>query len=94
MAFGKNWLVPINSRLAKAYPGLSENELRSYDLLCQNALKSAHKWVQDTVLNSTQEVDIQDFEMFVLSKYPWVSSKNIGSLFKQGMYYAQKDEKR
>lgn len=90
MAFGKNWQVPINSRLAKHYPKLSEHELRSYNLLCQDALKYAHKSVASLFTTPDKIAEFEHFEALFANKYPWVNEKNKRALYKQGLYYAQK----
>jgi hypothetical protein len=91
MAFGKSWQVPIQERLSKKYPELSENELNGYNLLCQSAMNAAYEIVYTMMENNGKDLDIDEFKAVYIEAYPWVTSKNIKGLFNQGMYYAEKE---
>lgn len=42
MEFGTNWLQPIQKRLAKKHPQLSQAELDEYDRVCREAMNFGH----------------------------------------------------
>jgi hypothetical protein len=102
MEWGKDWLQPIQSRLAKGYPKLTAKELDDYNKVCQEAMKAGHQLV-DSLLseqwkqNSWKTLEDVDsrilkplFRKSMNTQYPWVSEENLGRLFSQGMYYALK----
>src|SRR4051812_11279273 len=93
MAFGEFWLKPIQDRLHKRYPHLSEAELEDYNEQCQKAMKFGHSELPDCWrgAGSKQEAAFQLFRERVLFLYPWVSAANLQHLFSQGCYYAFKD---
>ncbi|WP_339844590.1 hypothetical protein [uncultured Halopseudomonas sp.] len=45
MAWGKDWLQPVQGRLAKAHPQLNEKELDHYNSVVQEAMKFGHDQV-------------------------------------------------
>ena len=91
MAFGKHWLQPIQTRLSKIYPALSEEELNEYNAKVQEAMKFGHSTVYSLAEKDGKDTKPEEFNDIYIQKYPWVNSKNIKHLFSQGMYYAWKD---
>jgi hypothetical protein len=91
MAFGKDWLKPIQSRLANKYPGLSIDELNTYNGQCQEAMKFGHDAVYSMAEKQGKNTSKVEFQLLYSAKYPWVTAKNIKGIFNQGMYYAHKD---
>ena len=91
MAFGQNWLEPIQSRLSKKYPALSSGELDEYNAACKEAMKFGHDTVYSMAETHGKNTNIEEFKPVYTEKYPWVSLKNIKGIFNQGMYYAYKD---
>jgi hypothetical protein len=91
LEFGSNWLQPIQSRLAKRYPELTESELDNFNSQCQAAMAAGH----EQVYTSFEQFGIEAFfELFAASyyqQYPWVNEKNLKRIFSQGMYYAYKN---
>jgi hypothetical protein len=45
MAFGEDWLQPIQTRLAAHFPSLSRAELDTYNATCREAMFFAHEQV-------------------------------------------------
>lgn len=93
MEFGTNWLQPIQKRLAKKYPQLSQAELDEYDRVCREAMNFGHTqlgacWRE---ADSEQRQAVQFFRRDVLARYPWISDANLSHLFSQACYYAHKD---
>ena len=91
MAWGKDWLQPVQDRLAKAYPQLSKKELDQYNTLAQEVMKFGHAQVYSLAELHGKQTSEKEFAEILLSKYPWVNKKNISHCFSQGMYYAWKD---
>jgi hypothetical protein len=91
MAFGKNWIKPIQTRLGKIYPALSDDELEQYNTKCQEVMTFGHTTVYELAERYGKATDIKEFEGVFTSQYSWVTSKNINNIFSQGMYYAFKD---
>ena len=91
MAWGKHWMQPIQSRLAKVYPDLSSGELDHYNAVCVAAMKFGHDTVYEMAKIAGKSTSKSEFETQFKGKYPWVNDKNLGHCFSQGMYYAWKD---
>ena len=91
MEWGKNWLKPIQDRLAVRHPELSQSELNEVNAICQAAMKFGHDFVYNLALKAGKDTKKSDLELAMQSRYPWVNAKNIAHLFSQGMYYAWKD---
>jgi hypothetical protein len=92
MAFGENWLRPIQSRLAARFPQLEKAELDAYDAACRKAMKFGHEQAAGTTTEAggDQSEHFRLFEAAVLAKYAWVTPENLSRLFSQGCYYARK----
>jgi hypothetical protein len=89
MEWGKDWLEPIQARLARSHPSLSRAELDDYDSACREAMKFGHAevariWTE--VGNAENEAFVR-FEAVIRERYPWISDNNVGRLFSQGTYY-------
>lgn len=91
MEFGFNWLQPVQSRLAKLYPELSETELENYNLQCKTAMTRGHEQVYALAEQSGKDASFDIFAANYSTSYPWVNDKNLKHIFSQGMYYAWKD---
>jgi hypothetical protein len=93
MEWGEHWLQPIQERLHKHYPHLSQTELDQYNEQCQAAMKYGHRevpicWQESAGKESAAQ---KLFDKRMRDHYPWVTSDNIGRLFSQGCYYAWKN---
>jgi hypothetical protein len=93
MAFGPDWLKPIQSRLAALHPELSPAELDAYESACRAAMDLGHAQVPAhwNAAAGDQAAAFRLFERAVLERHPWISEKNLSHLFSQGCYYAWKD---
>ncbi|MFZ5635975.1 MAG: hypothetical protein ACOY82_05245 [Pseudomonadota bacterium] len=91
MAWGEDWLQPIQERLAQRHPELSRRELDEIDAICRTAMRFGHDAVYDLALKSGVDTKREDFDPIVSTRYPWVNGRNLAQLFNQGMYYAWKD---
>jgi hypothetical protein len=99
MAWGEDWLKPIQERLALLHPELSPGELDEVNAICQAAMKFGHDCVEDLALKSMnnrpedfgKNTTREDFEPLMKARYPWVDPGNLSHLFNQGMYYAWKN---
>ena len=89
--WGENWLQPIQGRLSKAYPHLTQQELDHYNSIAQAAMKAGHDLVYSMAENSGKDVNEPGWRQDYLKQYPWVDKKNLKHLFSTGMYYAWKD---
>lgn len=93
MAFGPDWLKPIQSRLAERHPGLSAAELDAYEASCRTAMEFGHAQVPQhwNAAGGDKAAAFRRFEAAVLARHPWIDEKNLSHLFSQGCYYAWKD---
>ena len=93
MEFGANWLKPIQERLAKLYPQLSQPELDEYERICREAMTFGHTQLvscwRDAGANQMEA--LLYLRRDVLARFPWVSDINLDRLFSQGCYYAHKN---
>jgi len=93
MEFGKNWLKPIQSRLAERYPTLATKDLDAYDTDCRACMTYANDLIvrcwRET--KGSQDESFRLFQERVLGRYAWVSAPNLARLFSQSCYYAWKD---
>ena len=93
MEFGENWLQPVNKRLSKIYPGLSDNELAGCNDLCAEVNKDAHRLVYENPVPGGPEIGFMHFELFstqLLKKFGWINKENRQRLYSQSCYYARK----
>jgi len=89
--WGKYWLKPIQERMGKAYPQLSIDELNRYNEIAQETMKYSHDLVYSTTNEQGKKISKLEWKKNILSRYPWVDSRNLSHLFSTGMYYAWKD---
>lgn len=97
LEWGQNWLMPIQSRLAKIYPDLSPRELDEHNSTCQSVMKFSNRLILSSrtlkysvASGDGLEIGKKEWETAVLQSYPWINTENLGHLFSQGMYYAMK----
>lgn len=91
MSWGKDWLQPVQGRLAKAHPQLSTKELDYFNSVAQEAMKFGHDKVYSMAELHGKQTSEKEFAEVFSNKFPWAYSKNISHCFNQGMYYAWKD---
>ena len=98
MEFGTNWLQPIQARLSKKLPYLTNQELDRFDELSRGAMNIGHNFVYERLArlsNDNQTIAsnqlTREFESFMKEKFPWVSNSNLKRLLGQSIYYAWKD---
>jgi len=93
MAFGDDWLSPVQERLAKQYPALTTEQLDEYNTVCQEAMRFGHSTIYEVArktLDKTCAEGVDDYRRRVHSIYPWVDEGNLSSLFSQSVYYSLK----
>ena len=98
MAFGKNWMQPIQSRLSDKFPELTSLELDEYDTRCREALNFGLDLVYDRLsglCDNRETVQMKvlrkDFEDATREMLPWISRSNQKALLKQALYYSWHD---
>lgn len=98
MAFGTDWLKPINKRLIEKYSFLSPYESERYNSICQMAMSAGHKYIYArldklAILESTITATALKDELatHLKSKFNWINDTNLDKLYSQGCYYAYKD---
>ena len=92
MAFGPDWLRPIQARLGASYPELGGSELDEYDRLCREAMEFGHLQVRVWWHRAGSEPEA--FRLWseeVRARFPWATDRNLKHLFGQGRYYAWQD---
>lgn len=93
MAWGEDWLKPIQPRLAKLHPELSAGELEQYNTICQEAMQFGCEAAKQFAAIALAEENAQNLERFssqIRQHYPWANNDNLSRLFSQGIYYALK----
>ena len=91
MEFGSNWLKPIQSRLVKLYPKLSEVELNKFNETCQKAMKGGHLIVYNIAEQENRLISFEEFIPIASKSFPWLNQKSLKHLYSQGCYYTWKD---
>jgi len=89
--WGDNWLQPIQDRLNKAYPNLTQDELNNYNAIAQEAMKFGYNLVYSMVEQQGIHIDDVQWKIEYSSRFPWVDKQNLSHLFSTGKYYAWKD---
>lgn len=93
MAWGEDWLKPIQARLAKLHPELSADELETYNTVCQEAMRRGCEQAKCYTAIATAEehtTNLESFKSQIRQHHPWASDDNLSRLFSQGIYYALK----
>src|SRR5688500_5150846 len=93
MEWGPDWNQPVQARLARRYPRLTEPELDAYETVCRTAMTWAHRLVPEhwNAVGGDEAEALRRFKARVLTQYPWISGKNLKRLWTQGRYYAWHD---
>lgn len=91
MEWGTDWLRPIQERLSRIAPDLTEEELDYFNSICQEAMKFGHDKMHELAEKQGSSVDIDEFSGIFKQRFAWASKENIAHCFSQGMYYAWKD---
>ncbi|TLU61282.1 hypothetical protein FE810_14825 [Thalassotalea litorea] len=91
MEFGRNWLKPIQSRLEKLYPHLTNEELDTFNQSCQEAMFFGHSLVYNFAEGENKLMDFEVFTNRILEKHPWFSESKLKRLYSQSCYYTYKD---
>jgi len=89
--WGGNWLQPVQDRLSKAYPDLTQDELNKYNAIAQEAMKFGYDLVYSMVEQQGIFIDDAQWMKKYSSRFPWVNKQNLTHLFSTGKYYAWKD---
>lgn len=90
MAWGQDWLMPIQTRLRQRHPALSEQELDEINAFCQTAMKFGHAEALNQAPDQPDDAKKAAFSIAVKARYPWINDENLSQLYSQGMYYAMK----
>lgn len=92
MAWGPDWLKPIQARLAERLPSLSTPELDRCEKVCREAMRRGHDLVGELIAmtGSPSESVLHQFAAQMLTRWPWISHENLNRLYSQGCYYAMK----
>ena len=90
MEWGKDWLMPIQARLAERHPMLSAAALDDLDAICRTAMRFGHQLVADFVSTYGPNVPRGVFADALRAQYPWIDDENMARLHSQGVYYAMK----
>jgi hypothetical protein len=88
--WGKEWLQPIQKRLQKVYPSLSQADLDRLNTVAQEAMKFGHDLVFTMLQEASEDVDESAWRKTYSARFPWVDEKNLKHLFSTGNYYARK----
>ncbi|CAG0974863.1 hypothetical protein ANRL3_01740 [Anaerolineae bacterium] len=88
LEWGENFGKPINARLIKMFPQVSETRAAELDRLCKEIKRYAFDLYYDMVAaNTMNEWTVQQK---IKTRYPFLDKDNLRRLGTQGMYYAHK----
>lgn len=90
MEWGKDWLMPIQARLAARHPGLSAAALDELDAVCRSTMRFGHRLVAEFVSAYGPDAPRAGFAAALRAQHPWVDGENVARLHSQGVYYAMK----
>ena len=88
--WGKHWLQPIQDRLHKACPQLSQDQLNLYNDIAQSAMRLGHDLVYEMAEKESMKTSKEEWQKKLLEEYPWIDKKNVDYLYSTGMYHAMK----
>ena len=98
LAWGTDWLQPIQSRLAAKNSALSTAELDEYNELSQGVLKTGFKLITDIlegVYDKRETIKEKDLRAAFIAdmrgRFPWMNEVNLKKILSQGLYYAWKN---
>ncbi len=91
LAWGKNWCKPIRDRMHSRFPFLPPEDLDRYVRDCRVAMNVGIGLVSVIAEANKGVVSESDWRQQFAAAFPWVSERNLCSLFAQGTYYAWKD---
>lgn len=96
--FGPTLMEPIQQRLSKEFPQLTEQQLDYYNKITAQARDEGHRFVykQMEALAAKGETISKSwswaqFEVHMKAKYPLINHDNLSHLYSQGCYYCWKD---
>lgn len=98
LEFGKNWMQPINRRLSKRFPHLTDAELEEFNRICEqvrnsslNYMSEVLQFISDQQQGTTEKELKSKLTEWIKDQFPWVSRSNIKRIHSQGLYYGWKD---
>ena len=98
LAWGKDWLKPIQSRLAKKFDFLSAAELDAYNSQSQEVLKEGFGFINKALETASakgetiSESELEhEFKSQMKDRFPWINMDNQKRIFSQGLYYTWKE---
>jgi hypothetical protein len=92
LAFGPEWLQPIQPQLARRFPTLSSRELDEYDAHCRQVRDVAQQRLSELAIGAGELDTVRDqWEAEIRAKHPWISEENLRHLYSQGCYYLYKN---
>lgn len=83
--WGEDFMQPTQPRSASLYPNLSDAERAEYDRLARDVIRTAHD-----VLYRNPDAGEWAMARAVRKEHAWVSDENMGRLFTQGKWFANK----
>ena len=88
LEFGKNWLQPINDRLAKKFKNLSQEEIEEYTQACEQLRNESNNYIYESLSKLTdeqQDIREKDFKKeltdWMRTHSPWVSESKYQTYF-------------
>src|SRR5690349_17195225 len=88
LEWGENFHKPIQDRLRKAYPTLSQAEADEFDSLCREIMYYAFGQIERAYV---KEITGEEATANITSRYSLLNAENMSTLWSQGQYYAWKD---
>ncbi len=88
LEWGENFHKPIQERIRRAYPALTEAEADTLDSLCREIMYYAFEQIEHSY---TEKNSGQQETAAIKAKYPLINEQNMASMWSQGQYYAWHD---
>ena len=88
LEFGENWRKPVDVRLQKLYPDISQDKAKEIDVFIRKTRDEIHEMIEQFYLSKMPN---EEMKKRMKDKFPFLNNKNLGHLHSQGIYYAWKD---
>lgn len=86
--WGYDFMVPINNRMKKLYPTLTQQELDFLNTMCYHTVQP-FAWQRFYEVHESGDTTYQAL-CSIKEEFPWITPENLNTLEDQGAYYAKR----
>lgn len=93
MAWGPEWLQPIQGRLAAAHPRLDASQRDALDALARQTMRAGREALLKLLRDQRGDLALPSIEAFSASLGPsfaWLDATQLSRLYSQSIYYLRK----